>query len=74
MWQNVSQTDETKVGIFYTKSRSLSPKEHHTHGEHGGGSIMLWRCFSSARTGALEGLMDISKYQFISVRQLSALS
>lgn len=27
-------------------------KEHHTHWKHGGGSIMLWGCCSSAGTGA----------------------
>jgi hypothetical protein len=33
--------------------------------KHGGGSIMLWVCFSSAGTGKLvriEGMMDGAKY------------
>ena len=36
--------------------------------KHGGGSIMLWRCFSSAGTGKLvriEGMMDDAKYREI---------
>ena len=36
--------------------------------KHGGGSIMLWRCFSSAGTGKLsriEGIMDAAKYRVI---------
>ena len=36
--------------------------------KHGGSSIMLWRCFSSAGTGKLvriEGMMDGAKYRVI---------
>ena len=41
--------------------RTLSP-------QHGGGSIMLWGCFSSAGTGNLvriEGMVDGAKYREI---------
>jgi hypothetical protein len=44
--------------------------------KHGGGSIMLWECFSVAGTGRLvriEGKMNRAKYRVILEEVLSAL-
>uniref|UniRef100_A0AAY5KS16 Transposase Tc1-like domain-containing protein n=1 Tax=Esox lucius TaxID=8010 RepID=A0AAY5KS16_ESOLU len=76
-WENVLWSDETKVEFFgYNCKRYVWCKNNTAHHpkntiptvKHGGGSIMLWGCFSSAGTGALvrvEGIMNSSKYQAI---------
>ena len=75
MWEKVIWSDETKVELFdYNSEKSVWCKNNTAHpqkntictGKHGGGSIMLWGCFSSAGTGTLvkiEGIMKSSKYQ-----------
>ena len=62
MWKNVLWSDETKVEIFgHNTKRYVWRKKNTAHHQkntiptvkHGGGSIMLWGCFSSAGTGAV---------------------
>uniref|UniRef100_A0AAY5KG20 Transposase Tc1-like domain-containing protein n=1 Tax=Esox lucius TaxID=8010 RepID=A0AAY5KG20_ESOLU len=74
-WENVLWSDETKVEHFgHNSKRYIWCKNNTAHHpkntiptvKHGGGSIMLWGCFSSAGTVALvrvEGIMNSSKYQ-----------
>jgi hypothetical protein len=68
-------SDETKMDLFGHQGKPDVWREHTTshHPEnniptvmHGGGSIMLWGCFSSAETRKLvriEGMMDGAKYR-----------
>ena len=77
MWKKVLWSDETKMELFgLNAKRSLWRKPNTAHHpeptiptvNHGGGSIMLWGCFSSAGTGKLvrtEGKMDGAKYRAI---------
>ena len=74
MWENVLWSDETKVELFGHNSKryvwrknnnALHPKNTIPTVKHGGDSIMLWGCFTSAGTGALvrvEGIMNSRKY------------
>ena len=53
-------SDETKIEFFGLKTGTI-----HTV-KHGGGGILLWRCFSVAGTGRLvrvEGKMNRAKYR-----------
>ncbi|KAL0162929.1 hypothetical protein M9458_042325, partial [Cirrhinus mrigala] len=77
MWKKVLWSDETKMELFGQNAKRYVWRKTNTahHSEHtiptvkyGGGSIMLWGCFSSAGTGKLvrvDGKMDGAKYRAI---------
>ncbi len=68
-------SDETKIELFGLNSKRYVWRKpgtaHHLSNtvptvKHGGGSIMLWGCFSAAGTGrlvAIEGKMNAAKYR-----------
>ncbi len=70
-------SDETKIELFGLNSKRYIWRKpgtaHHLSNtvptvKHGGGSIMLWGCFSAAGTGrlvAIEGKMNAAKYRDI---------
>lgn len=76
-WGKVLWSDETKIELFGINSRrrvwrqpstEFDPKNTLPTVKHGGGSIMLWGCFSAKGTGQLhriEGRMDGAMYRQI---------
>ena len=77
MWKKVLWSDETKIELFGPNAkRYVWSKPNTAHRpectipsvKYGGGSIMLWGCFSSAGTGKIVrivGKMDGAKYRDI---------
>ena len=75
VWRKVLWSDETKIELFgHQRKRYVWHKPNTLHHpkntiptvKHGGGSIMLWGCFSAVGTGKLvrvEGKMDGAKYR-----------
>src|SRR4029434_11134082 len=76
-WGRVISSDETKIKLFVNKHQRWvwrRQKDSHTEKipipnvKNGGGSLMLWGCFSSKGPGHLvriHGIMDSIKYQQI---------
>ena len=70
-------SDEMKIELFGLNAKRFvwwkPSTDHHPFNtiptvKHGGGSIMLWRCFSAAGTGRLirvDGTMNGAKYRQI---------
>ena len=77
MRNKILWSDETKIELFGVNARRHVWRKpgtaHHQANtiptvKHGGGSIMLWGCFSAARTGTLvrmEGKMNAAMYRDI---------
>uniref|UniRef100_A0A8C7SEP5 Tc1-like transposase DDE domain-containing protein n=1 Tax=Oncorhynchus mykiss TaxID=8022 RepID=A0A8C7SEP5_ONCMY len=74
MWKKVLWSDETKIELFGNNAKRYVWRKSNTAEhtiptvKHGGGSIMVWACFSSVGTGKMvkiDGKMDGAKYRTI---------
>ena len=68
MRKKILWSDDTKIELFGLNAKRQVWRKPGTIPmvKHGGGSIMLWGCFTVARTGRLvriEGKMNIAKYR-----------
>ena len=78
IWKKLLWSDETKIELFDHHVWRKPNTSHHPENtistvKHGGGSFMLWGCFSLSGTGKLvriEGMIDGAKYREILVGNL----
>ena len=68
MRNKIIWSDETKILWAECQASRQEETWYHPTVKHGGGSLMLWRCFSVAGTGRLvriEGKINGAKYREI---------